>query len=162
MGGVFLIFLPTVINYGQIIHAQKIPNLEKMHLPNMTNCFLWNSMKTASGCNQDLVDSEVAWFCQFFFTIQTYQCEQIQKQVSIFTNDVETLATNIHKVMKFLTHFFASIDDINHVGCQNKGCSISLEIAKHLSISEKFAKVNMKQMSTLFHHNVVIVPITDA
>ena len=63
--------------------------------------------------------------------------------------------------MKLLTHFFASIDDINHVRCQNKGCSIPFEIAKHLSISEKFSKVNMKQMSTLFYHNVVIVPITD-
>ena len=101
-------------------------------------------------------------FVNFSLRLKTYQCEQVQKQVSIFANDVETLATNIHKVMKFLTHFFASIDDINHVGCQNKGCSIPLEIAKHLSISEEFTKVNMKQMSTLFHHNVVIVPITDA
>jgi len=66
------------------------------------------------------------------------------------------------KVMKLLTHFFASIDDINHVRCQNKGCSIPLEIAKHLSVSEEFSKVNVKQMSTLFHHNVVIMPITDA
>ena len=63
--------------------------------------------------------------------------------------------------MELLAHFVASIDDIHHVGCQNKWCSVTLEIAKHLSISQEFSKVNMKQMAALFHHNVVIVPVTN-
>lgn len=77
-------------------------------------------------------------------------------------NNVESFAANVNKIVEFLTRFVAAINHINHVWRQNKWRPISLEIAKHLSVTEKLAEVNVKQVATLFNHDVVIVPIADS
>ena len=44
---------------------------------------------------------------------------------------------------------------------ENKRRSIPPEVSKHLSIAEKLAEVNVKQVATLLDHDVVIVTVAD-
>jgi hypothetical protein len=44
---------------------------------------------------------------------------------------------------------------------KNEGSSISPEVSKHLSIAEKLAEVDVKQVSTLLDHDVVVVTVAN-
>ena len=44
---------------------------------------------------------------------------------------------------------------------ENKRRSIPPEVSKHLSIAEKLAEVNVKQVATLLDHDVVVVTVAD-
>lgn len=50
----------------------------------------------------------------------------------MLSDDVETLATQINKVMELLRGFVAPVDDVHHVRSQDERSSVALEVAKHL------------------------------
>ena len=53
-------------------------------------------------------------------------------------------------MLKFMRRFIAAIDDISHVRGENERCSVAFEVTKHLSVTEEFSKVDMKQMTGRF------------
>ena len=80
----------------------------------------------------------------------------------MFPDNVESLAAEIHKVMELVRGFVPAVDDVDHVGCEDEGRSVPLEVSEHLGITQELAEVDVKQMAGLFHHDVVVVPVADA
>lgn len=70
-------------------------------------------------------------------------------------------ATKVSELLEACRRFVSCIDDICHVGCENKRHTISLDGSKHLSIAEDATKVNMEHVSSLADHDIVIVTVTD-
>ena len=56
----------------------------------------------------------------------------------------------------------SSIDDMDHVWTEYKRNPISFYRTKLLSITQKLSKVNVKQMTRVIDHNVIIVPVSNA
>lgn len=79
----------------------------------------------------------------------------------MFSDDVESLAAEIHEVMELLRRLVSAVDDVHHVGGENEGRPIPLEVAEHLSVPEELPEVNVKEVAGLLHHDVVVVAVTD-
>ena len=45
--------------------------------------------------------------------------------------------------------------------CTHEQC-LPLEVTKHLGVSEELAKVNMKHVTSVLDHDVVVVTVADA
>lgn len=65
-------------------------------------------------------------------------------------------------MLKLMARFIPSINNISHIRGEYERRSIPFKIAKHLGISEEFPKVDVKDVARRFHHNIVIVSITNA
>ena len=78
------------------------------------------------------------------------------------SNNIKPPAANVNKIVEFLRWFFPTIDHVDHVGSQDKRGTVTLKVSKFLSVSQKLSKVNVKQVTALFDHNVVIVSIANA
>ena len=64
--------------------------------------------------------------------------------------------------METLRHCLTPIDDEHHVWGEDKRNAIPAKSSKCLSISEKLAKVNVEKVACCFHHDVVVVTISDS
>lgn len=107
----------------------------------------------------------------------------MEYQIAMFSYDIERLTAQIHKVVKLLRRFISAVDHIRHIRRQYERRAVPanmkstmrieltktkykaikpFEIAKHLSVAEKFAKVNVEQVSGGFEHNIVVVSVANA
>lgn len=114
---------------------------------------------------------------------RSHQGEEIEEQVSIVTNDVERLATEIDKSLELTRWPVTTVDGIHHVRSHDEWNSIPaqsnecdydastakrnlatrrclpLNVSKHLSIAEEFSEINVEQVSRRFQHDVIVVAI---
>ena len=49
-------------------------------------------------------------------SLKTYQRKEVKQRISILSDDVETFAAQINKILIFLRRFIAAINNVNHVG----------------------------------------------
>ena len=94
--------------------------------------------------------------------IQTYKLKQIHKEVGVFPQDVKRCTAVVDELLEAMTLLVATIDDVSHVRRQHKWRSVAFKVPEHLRVAKKFAEVNMKQVSALCDHYVVIVTIANA
>lgn len=64
--------------------------------------------------------------------------------------------------MELCGRSIAPVDHIRHVRGEHERCAVTFEVAKHLGVAEKFAKIDVEQMAGRLEHYVVVVPVADA
>lgn len=54
---------------------------------------------------------------------------------------IKSLAAQIDEFVELFRRSIPAVDDVSHVGRQNEGGTISLEVAEHLGVAEEFSEI---------------------
>lgn len=90
-----------------------------------------------------------------------HQRQQVQEQVGMTTYQVESFTTKVDKVLEPTAWLIATVDDVSHVGGQNKGSPVTTKCTKHLRMPENLGKIDVEKMAALSDHDVIVVSVTD-
>ena len=88
-----------------------------------------------------------------------HELKQIDELVRVRPNDIEGLTTYAHELIKIVRSLVSKY--VGKIGSQYKRCTLTLDAKLGLEVAKKVAKVDVKEMTILGEHDVVVMPIAD-